>query len=64
MNKVQYNNVIMEYQKMKSLLDKTPNELPKFRTKILIEVNDQSRGTYTTNSNIRFKTRMLKSMFM
>ena len=54
----------MEYQKMKNLLDKTPNQLPKFRTKILIEINDQSRGTYTTNSNIRFKTRMLKSMFM
>ena len=54
----------MEYQKMKSLLDKTPNGLPKFRTKILIEINDQSRGTYTTNSNIRFKSRMLKSMFM
>ena len=64
MNKVQYNNVLMEYQKMKNLLDKTPNQLPKFRTKILIEINDQSRGTYTTNSNIRFKTRMLKSMFM
>ena len=64
MNKVQYNNVLMEYQKMKNLLDKTPNQLPKFRTRILIEINDQSRGTYTTNSNIRFKTRMLKSMFM
>ena len=64
MNKVQYNNVLMEYQKMKNLLDKTPNQLPKFRTKILIEINDQSRGTYTTNSNIRFKTRMLKTMFM
>ena len=64
MNKVQYNNVLMEYQKMKNLLHKTPNQLPKFRTKILIEINDQSRGTYTTNSNIRFKTRMLKSMFM
>ena len=64
MNKVQYNNVIMEYQKMKSLLDKTPNELPMFRTKILIEINDQSRGTYTTNSNIRFKTRIIESMFM
>ena len=64
MNKVQYNNLLMEYQKMKNLLDKTPNQLPKFRTRILIEINDQSRGTYTTNSNIRFKTRMLKSMFM
>ena len=27
----------------------------------MIEPNDQSRGVYNTNSNIRFKTKMLKS---
>ena len=27
----------------------------------MIEINDQSRGTYNTNSDIRFKTAMLKS---
>ena len=50
----------MEYQKI-SLLDNSPNQLPKFRTKSWIEVNDQSRGVYNVNSDIRFKTTMLKS---
>ena len=27
----------------------------------MIEVNDDSRGTYTTNNHIKFKTSMLKS---
>ena len=33
----------------------------KFRKKSWIETNDQSRGEYNTNSDIRFKTTMLKS---
>ena len=51
----------MEYQKIINLLDNTPNQLSKFRTKNWIEINDQSRGVYNTNSDIRFKTTMLKS---
>ena len=51
----------MEYQKMINLLDNTSNQLSKFRTKNWIEINDQSRGVYNTNSDIRFKTTMLKS---
>ena len=51
----------MEYQKIMNLLDTTSNQLPKFRTKNWIEINDQSRGVYNTNSDIRFKTTMLKS---
>ena len=51
----------MEYQKIINLLDNTPNQLSKFRTKNWIEINDQSKGTYNTNSDIRFKTTMLKS---
>ena len=51
----------MEYQKIINLLDNTSNQLSKFRTKNWIETNDQSRGVYNTNSDIRFKTRMLKS---
>ena len=51
----------MEYQKIINLLDSTPNQLSKFRKKIWIEINDQSRGVYNTNSDIRFKTTMLKS---
>ena len=51
----------MEYQKIINLLDNTSNQLSKFRTKNWIEVNDESRGVYNTNSDIRFKTTMLKS---
>ena len=54
----------MEYQKIINLLDNTPNQLSIFRTKNWIEINDQSRqsrGVYNTNSDIRFKTTMLKS---
>ena len=34
MNEDQYNNIVMEYQKIINLLDNTPNHLSKFRTKI------------------------------
>ena len=51
----------MEYQKIVNLLDSTPNQLSKFRTKNWTDMNDQSRGTYNINSDIRFKTTMLKS---
>ena len=51
----------MEYQRMINLLGDASNQLSKFRTKNWIEINDQSRGVYNTNSDIRFKTTMLKS---
>ena len=51
----------MEYQKLVSLLDKRSSHLSKFRTKNWIEISDQSRGVYNTNSVIRFMTTMLKS---
>ena len=51
----------MEYQKIINLLDNTSNQLSKFRTKSWIEINGQSRGVCNTNSDIRFKTTMLKS---
>ena len=35
----------------------------KFRTKNWVEINDESRGTYNVNSQIKFKTTMLKSSF-
>ena len=43
------------------MLDNTPDQLSKFRTRNWIEINDQSRGTYNTNSNIRSKATILKS---
>ena len=51
----------MEYQKIINLLENTPNQPTKFRTKNWVEINDDSRGTYNTNSQIKFKTAMLRS---
>ena len=51
----------MEYQKIANLVDNTSNQPSKFRTKNWVEINDQSRGTYDVNSQIKFKTKMLKS---
>ena len=50
----------MEYQKIINLLDNTPTQTNKFRTKIWVEINDDSRRTYNTNSQIKFKTSMLR----
>ena len=51
----------MEYQKIIILLHDTPNQTSKFRTKIWVEKNNDSRAMYNTNSQIRFKTSMLTS---
>ena len=48
----------MEYQKLINLLENTPNQPGKFRTKGWVEVNDELHGTYTFNSQIKFKTSM------
>ena len=50
----------MEYQKIANLLDSASNKPSKFRTKNWVEINDESRGTYT-GSDIKFKTTMLRS---
>ena len=39
----------MEYQKIINLLDNTPNQPFKFRTKNWVEINDDAQGTYNTN---------------
>ena len=49
----------MEYQKIINLLVNTANQLSKFITKNWIEINDQSNGTYNTNSDIRFENATL-----
>ena len=50
----------MEYQKIVNLLDSASNQLSKFRTRNWVEINDESRGTYTSN-DIKFKITMLRS---
>ena len=51
----------MEYQKIAYLIYDAPNHPSKFKTKNWIEINDESRGAYNVNSQIKFKTTMLKS---
>ena len=50
----------MEYEKIANLLDNASNQSSKFRTRNWVEINDESRGTYTGN-DIKFKTTMLRS---
>ena len=51
----------MEYQKITNLLDDSPNKTSKFITRIWVEINDESRGNYNDEKQIRFKNTMLKS---
>ena len=43
------------------MIDDTSNQPSKFRSKDWVEINDESRETYNVNSQIKFKTTMLKS---
>ena len=52
----------MQNQKIINLLDNTPNHPTKFRGKNWVEANDDARGTHSTNSQINFKTSILKSI--
>ena len=52
----------MEFQKIANFLNTTldDKELPKFVTRIWIEVYDQSEKNYSVNKEIRIKTPMLR----
>ena len=39
----------MGYQKIANLSDNASNQPSKFRTRNWVEINDESRGTYTSN---------------
>ena len=49
--------MIMEYQKIINSLDNTQIQQTRFRTKTLVEINDDPYNTY---SQLKFKTSMLK----
>ena len=51
----------MEYQKIANLLNDESNQPSKFRTRNWVEINDEARGTYSPNKQIKFKTSVLKS---
>ena len=46
----------MEYQQIIKLVDNTPNQQKK-----RVKINDDARGTYSHNRQIKFKTTMLRS---
>ena len=51
----------MVYQKIINLLHDTTNQPSKSRTTNWVEINDESRGTCSVNSDIKFKTLMIRS---
>ena len=52
--------MIIEYQKIANLIDDASNQPSKFKIKNWVEINNKSRGTYNVNSQIKFKTTILK----
>ena len=55
---IQYNDGI---SKNNNLLYDATYEPSKFRTRYWVEINGKSQGTYNTNSDIKFKTSMIRS---
>ena len=51
----------MEYQKIANLLNDGSNKPSKSGRTNLVEINDEVRGTYSHNTQIKFKTSMLRS---
>ena len=57
----------MEYQKISSLVDNdvvpsASNKPSIFRTRNWVEINDDIRGVYSPNKEIRFKTAILRGL--
>ena len=50
----------MEYQKIANLLNHESNKPSKLKTRNWVEINDEARGTYSPNEQIKFKTSMLR----
>ena len=51
----------MECPKIMKFLDNTLNQPNEFPTKNQVEINDDARGTYNKNNQIKFETSILKS---
>ena len=51
----------MKCQKIINLLNNASNQPSKFSTKYWVEINDESKESYSTASDIKFKTIMLRS---
>ena len=44
----------MEYQEIANLIDDASNQPFKFKTTNWVQINDESRGTYDANSQVKF----------
>ena len=42
------------------MLDNAPNQPSKYKTKYWVDINDESRGMYNEENQIRIKTSMLR----
>ena len=51
----------MEYEEIIDLLNNTTDQPSKIRRKKKVELNDDLRESYKVNSQIKLKTKMLKS---
>ena len=51
----------MEYRKISNLINDALNQPSRFRRRNWVEINDEARGTYSPNKQIKFKTSMLRS---
>ena len=51
----------MEYQKIANLLNNEYDKPSKFRTRNWVEINDESRGEYSSDQLIRFQIAMPRS---
>ena len=51
----------MEYQKIENLSDSASNQPSRFRTRNWVEINDEQRGIYAANKQIKFKASVLQS---
>ena len=47
----------MEYQKIINFLDHTTNQPSKSKARNWVEINDESRGTYSANRALNLKLR-------
>ena len=56
--------MIIKYKKIINFLDNASNKPTNISTKHWVNINDGTRGTYSTTSQIRFKKLMLKSSYV
>ena len=51
----------MKYKKIINLVDDKTNQPSKFGTRNCVKINDESKGTYNTRNQIKFKSLMIRS---